>query len=66
MAVVAGGSVRRRGQAWSPLREALVEVMSAAGLVRRPGTNLNQTAAKLNSTGQAGANLIPAAQFAWA
>jgi hypothetical protein len=33
--------------------------MSVAGLVRRPGTNLNQTPAKLNSTGQAGANLIP-------
>src|ERR1700724_1100666 len=29
-------------RAGSPLREALVEVMTAAGLVRRVGTNLNQ------------------------
>ena len=28
----------------APLREALVELMSAAGLVRRVGTNLNQAA----------------------
>jgi hypothetical protein len=34
----------RGGEApvWTPLREALVEVMAAAGLVRRAGTNLNQ------------------------
>jgi hypothetical protein len=38
-------------QAWSPLREALVELMSAAGLVRRVGTNLNQAVARLNATG---------------
>jgi hypothetical protein len=33
----------RGGEAktWSPVREALVEIMSAAGLVRRAGTNLN-------------------------
>ncbi len=48
---------------WSPLREALAEVMSAAGLVRRVGTNLNQAVARLNATGQAGDDLIPAAQF---
>src|ERR1019366_8644472 len=31
-----------RARAWSPLREALAEVIAAAGLVRRAGTNLNQ------------------------
>ena len=35
----------------SPLREALAELMSAAGLVRRAGTNLNQAVARLNATG---------------
>jgi hypothetical protein len=49
--------------ALSPLREALVELMTAAGLVRRAGTNLNQAVAKLNSTGQSGADLVPAAEF---
>jgi hypothetical protein len=47
----------------SPLREALVEVMSAAGLVRRAGTNLNQAVARLNATGQRGEDLLPAARF---
>ncbi|MGE5291393.1 MAG: hypothetical protein ACM3ML_30170 [Micromonosporaceae bacterium] len=47
----------------SPLRQVLVEVMSAAGLVRRVGTNLNQAVALLNATGQAGNDLVPAAQF---
>jgi hypothetical protein len=47
----------------SPLREALVELMSAAGLVRRVGTNLNQAVARLNATGQRGDDLLPAAQF---
>jgi hypothetical protein len=45
------------------LREALVELMAAAGLVRRVGTNLNQAVARLNSTGQRGDDLLPAAQF---
>jgi hypothetical protein len=49
--------------AWLPAREALVEVMTAAGLVRRAGTNLNQAVARLNATGQQGADLLPAAQF---
>jgi hypothetical protein len=49
--------------AWSPLREASVELMSAAGLVRRVGTNLNQAVARLNATGQRGEDLVPAAQF---
>lgn len=46
----------------SPLREALTEVITAAGLVRRAGTNLNQAMAKLNATGQRGADLLPAAE----
>src|SRR6266536_6164911 len=48
---------------WSPARDALAEVMSAAGLVRRVGTNLNQAVARLNATGQPGDDLVPAAQF---
>jgi hypothetical protein len=47
----------------SPFREALAELISAAGLVRRVGTNLNQAVAKLNATGQRGDDLQPAAQF---
>jgi hypothetical protein len=47
----------------SPMREALEEVITAAGLVRRAGTNLNQAVAKLNATGQHGDDLVPAAQF---
>jgi hypothetical protein len=46
-----------------PLREALVELMAAAGLVRRVGTNFNQAVARLNATGQRGDDLLPAAQF---
>ena len=52
-----------RGPVLSPLREALVELIAAAGLVRRAGTNLNQAVAKLNATGQRGEDLLPAAQF---
>jgi hypothetical protein len=44
-------------------REALAEVMTAAGLVRRAGTNLNQAVAKLNATGQRGEDLVPAAEL---
>src|ERR1700730_13659303 len=47
----------------SPLREALTELMSAAGLVRRIGTNLNQAVARLNATGQRSEDLLPAAEF---
>ncbi len=43
-----------------PLREALEEVMNAAGLVRRIGTNLNQAVARLNATGQPGRALVVA------
>jgi hypothetical protein len=48
---------------WSPLREALTELITAAGLARRAGTNLNQAVARLNATGQRGDELLPAAQF---
>jgi hypothetical protein len=56
-------AARGGGHLGVPLREALVEVMSAAGLVRRVGTNLNQAVARLNATGQRGEDLVPAAQF---
>jgi hypothetical protein len=59
VAAARGASAR----AASPAREALVELMSAAGLVRRIGTNLNQAVARLNATGQRGDDLVPAAQF---
>jgi len=59
LAVARGGGDR----AGVPLREALVELMTAAGLVRRVGTNLNQAVARLNATGQRGDDLLPAAQF---
>ena len=52
-----------QGRAESPLRSALIELMAAAGLVRRVGTNLNQAVARLNATGQRGEDLLPAAQF---
>lgn len=54
---------RASAAAGSPLRDALIEMMSAAGLVRRIGTNLNQAVARLNATGQRGDDLLPAAQF---
>ena len=50
-------------RAGSPLRNALIELIAAAGLVRRVGTNLNQAVARLNATGQRGEDLLPAAQF---
>jgi hypothetical protein len=59
LAVARGGGSR----AGVPLREALVELMAAAGLVRRIGTNLNQAVARLNATGQRGDDLLPTAQF---
>jgi len=43
----------RQAMIGTPLREALVELMSASGLVRRVGTNLNQAVARLNATGAA-------------
>lgn len=39
------------------LRLALIELMHAAGLVRRIGTNINQAAAKLHATRQPAGNL---------
>jgi hypothetical protein len=52
-----------QARVWSPSRAALAELMAAAGLVRRAGTNLNQAVARLNATGERGEDLVPAAQF---
>jgi hypothetical protein len=57
---IARGSQAR---AWSPLRAALAELIAAAGLARRVGTNLNQAVARLNATGERGEDLVPAAQL---
>ncbi|HCU94052.1 MAG TPA: hypothetical protein DHU96_15540 [Actinobacteria bacterium] len=43
----------------TPSRQALAELIRAAGLVRRIGVNLNQAVAKLNTTGQRSADLLP-------
>lgn len=43
----------------SPFRQALTELIRAAGLVRRIGVNLNQAVAKLNATGQRSGDLVP-------
>src|ERR1700735_555157 len=45
----------------APRREALRELIRAAGLVRRIGVNLNQAVAKLNATGQRTGDLLPCA-----
>jgi hypothetical protein len=47
------------GQADTPVREALAELIRSAGLVRRIGVNLNQAVARLNSTGERSADLLP-------
>jgi anti-sigma regulatory factor (Ser/Thr protein kinase) len=52
-----------QARAASPLREAWAELMEAAGLARRIGTNLNQAVARLNATGQRGEDLLPSAEF---
>lgn len=39
------------------LRRVLIELMRAAGLVRRIGTNINQAVARLNATGQPSGDL---------
>ena len=39
------------------LRRVLIELMRAAGLVRRLGTNISQAAAKLNAAGQPAGDL---------
>jgi hypothetical protein len=45
-----------------PFREALGELVTASGLVRRIGVLLNQAVAKLNATGQRPGELDPCAQ----
>jgi hypothetical protein len=52
-----------QARVWSPVRITLAELMAAAGLVRRVGTNLNQAVARLNATGERGEDLAPAAEF---
>jgi hypothetical protein len=49
--------VSRLTRRWKQLGAALIELMRAAGLVRRTGTNINQAVAKLNATGQPAGNL---------
>ncbi len=53
LAAANGGSPGNR----ESLRQALIELMRAAGLIRRIGTNINQAVAKLNATGQPPGNL---------
>jgi hypothetical protein len=48
-----GGPLDKR----ESLRQALIELMRAGGLVRRIGTNIHQAVAKLNATGQPAGNL---------
>ena len=43
----------------APFRQALTELIRAAGLVRRIGVNLNQAVARLNATGQWSGDLLP-------
>ena len=45
-----------------PFREALGELVTASGLVRRIGVLLNQAVAKLNATGQRPGELDPCAR----
>jgi hypothetical protein len=56
---VAGGSA---AVADTALRDALAELIQAAGLIRRIGVNLNQAVAKLNATGQRSGDLLPYAR----
>jgi hypothetical protein len=51
-AVLAAAANGRYADGQESLRQVLIELMRAAGLVRRIATNLNQAAAKLNATGQ--------------
>jgi hypothetical protein len=44
-------------------REALGQLIRAAGQVHRIGVNLNQAVARLNATGAAGPDLEPAAAY---
>ena len=50
MAAAANGNPAASDQ--ESLRQILIELMRAAGLVRRIGTNINQAVAKLNATRQ--------------
>ena len=54
MAAAANGTT---ASSQDPLELILIELMRAAGLVRRIATNLNQAIAKLNATGQPAGDL---------
>ena len=54
MAAAANGSAISDQE---PLEQVLTELMRAAGLVRRIGTNIDQAVAKLNATGQPAGDL---------
>ena len=51
-AVLAAAANGRYAGGQDPLRQVLIELMRAAGLVRRIAANLDQAAATLNATGQ--------------
>jgi len=59
MAAAANG---RAASDQESLGQILIELMRAAGLVRRIASNLNQAVAKLNATGQRSGDLLPYAQ----
>lgn len=46
----------------APDREALLELVRAAGLVRKIGVLLNQAVTKLNATGQRSGDLLACAE----
>jgi len=56
-AAMAAAANARAPSGQEPLRQMLIELMRAAGLVRRIAANLNQAVAKLNATGQPAGDL---------
>ena len=56
-AAMAAAANDRAASDQESLGQILIELMRAAGLVRRIATNLNQAVAKLNATGQPAGNL---------
>ena len=56
-AAIAAAANDRPASDQESLRQILIELMRAAGLVRRIAANLNQAVAKLNATGQPAGDL---------
>ena len=56
-AALAAAANGRHADGQEPLRQVLIELMRAAGLVRRIAANLNQAAAKLTATEQRAGDL---------